>query len=588
MKVVLLLIALAAVSAQNTEMITTEAEQITDHPYFQTHSVQVKNQVAAVTSADHTVTTTQVFAPKAPCPPKAEEQVVQGVVQQEPVTIVHEAVPAKVGPFIKIVKETPVAPAPATVKYVVRPVPVPVPVPVVAPRTHCTVDVKACFASRPNFNTPSWKIGVDYWQTGFSTMCGPEIAAKAAVKEKKTKAELATKELCSKNEGNQKYAERKMKLAVKKEKYSKTVAEGQEKFLEKKIKSAQEAATKTIGQSKERSKKSAERADKREDELYKKECASKETSFKAVREARTKVKVVYVNAVPQSVSAAEPTPVPAPGKVIETVTTVKPVPAPAPVVDKTVVYVPAPVTRTVIETKVHHERLFKSKELTTKENSKSSELLAKENFRSQEAVDKEAVHKGHHVAVVVHKSNEGACKEKESKEFATKSEIKTKLAVEKVRKEIAAKEAKSKVVLVVVKKPCSPESSLEVYVKHCKMTEEKYEKAKTIGERDIKEAKAKAHMRAEEVQCSLARDICRKIYHYSTMHDDKIRDMVADHTKQLEIAWNKAQSFSADKASKTQYKICESAANDMKYFAHNFLKSGGTGQDGAVIDFKMQ
>jgi len=576
MKVVLLLIALAAVSAQNTEMITTEAEQITDHPYFQTHSVQVKNQVAAVTSADHTVTTTQVFAPKAPCPPKAEEQVVQGVVQQEPVTIVHEAVPAKVGPFIKIVKETPVAPAPATVKYVVRPVPVPVPVPVVAPRTHCTVDVKACFASRPNFNTPSWKIGVDYWQTGFSTMCGPEIAAKAAVKEKKTKAELATKELCSKNEGNQKYAERKMKLAVKKEKYSKTVAEGQEKFLEKKIKSAQEAATKTIGQSKERSKKSAERADKREDELYKKECASKETSFKAVREARTKVKVVYVNAVPQSVSAAEPTPVPAPGKVIESVTTVKPVPAPAPVVDKTVVYVPAPVTRTVIETKVHHERLFKSKELTTKENSKSSELLAKENFRSQEAVDKEAVHKGHHVAVVVHKSNEGACKEKESKEFATKSEIKTKLAVEKVRKEIAAKEAKSKVVLVVVKKPCSPESSLEVYVKHCKMTEEKYEKAKTIGEKNIKEAKAKAHMRAEEVQCSLARSLCRKIYKDSTLHDDAIMQMVVDHTKQLEIAWNKAQAFDAKEAHITQFKICESAADDMKYFSQNFLLHGAS------------
>merc|ERR1712086_1086490 len=424
MKAVLVLVALAAVVSALPEDVVT-----------QTHSVQVKNQIAAVTSADHTVTTTQVFAPKAPCPPKAEEQVVQGVVQQEPVTIVHEAVPAKVGPFIKIVKETPVAPAPATVKYVVGPVPVPVPVPVVAKPAACSVDVKACFASRPDIGAPSYTQGVDNWQASFTSMCGSEIAAKAAVIKEKKKAEMSTKELCTKNEGNQKYSERKMKLAVKKEKYSKAVAEGQEKFLEKKIKSAQEAATKTIGQSKERSK---ERAEKREDELYKKECASKETSFKAVREARTKVKVVYVNAVPQSVSAAEPTPVPAPGKVIETVTTVKPVPAPAPVVDKTVVYVPAPVTRTVIETKVHHERLFKSKELTTKENSKSSELLAKENFRSQEAVDKEAVHKGHHVAVVVHKSNEGACKEKESKEFATKSEIKTKLAVEKVRKEIAA------------------------------------------------------------------------------------------------------------------------------------------------------
>merc|ERR1712086_858086 len=564
MKAVLVLVALAAVVSALPEDVVT-----------QTHSVQVKNQIAAVTSADHTVTTTQVFAPKAPCPPKAEEQVVQDVVQQEPVTIVHEAVPAKVGPFIKIVKETPVAPAPATVKYVVEPVPVPVPVPVVTKPAACSVDVKACFASRPDIGAPSYTQGVDNWQASFTSMCGSEIAAKAAVIKEKKKAEMSTKELCTKNEGNQKYSERKMKLAVKKEKYSKAVAEGQEKFLEKKIKSAQEAATKTIGQSKEKSQKSAERADKREDELYKKECASKETSFKAVREARTKVKVVYVSAVPQSVPAAEPTPVPAPGKVIERVYTVKPVPAPAPVVDKTVVYVPAPVTRTVIETKVHHERLFKSKELTTKENSKSSELLAKENFQSQEAVDKEAVHKQHHVAVVVHKSNEGACKEKESKEFATKSEIKTKLAVEKVRKEIAAKEAKSKVVLVV-KKPCSPESSLEVYVKHCKMTEEKYEKAKTIGEKNIKEAKAKAHMRAEEVQCSLARSLCRKIYKDSTLHDDAIMQMVVDHTKQLEIAWNKAQAFDAKEAHITQFKICESAADDMKYFSQNFLLHGAS------------
>merc|ERR1712054_51650 len=569
MKAVLVLFALAAVVSALPEDVVT-----------QTHSVQVKNQIAAVTSTDHTVTSTQVFAPKAPCPPKAKEQVVQGVVQQEPVTIVHEAVPAQVGPFIKIVKETPVAPAPATVKHVPKPVPVPVPAPVAKPSA-CAVDVKACFASRPDVGAPSYSKGVDHWRASFSSMCAPEISAKTAAKEKKKKAEMANKELCSKNEGNQKYAERKMKLALKKEKYSKAVAEGQEKFLEKKIKSAQEAATKTIGMSKEKSKKSAERADKREDELYKKECASKETSFKAVREAKTKVKVVYVNAVPKSVPA-EPAPAPAPGKVVKTVTTIKPVPAPAPVVDKTVVYVPAPVTRTVIETKVHHERLFKSKELTEKENSKSSELLVKENSRSQEAVDKEAVHKQHHV-VVVHKSNEGACKEKESKEFATKSEIKTKLAVEKVKKEIAAKEAKSKVV-VVVKKPCSPESSLEAYVKKGKATEEKYEKAKVIGEKDIKEAKAKAKMRAEEVQCSLARDICRKIYHYSSVHDDKIKAMVADHTKQLEVAWNKATAYSADKAAKTQFKICESAANDMKYFAHTFLKQGGTGQDGALVD----
>merc|ERR1712054_575823 len=489
MKAVLVLFALAAVVSALPEDVVT-----------QTHSVQVKNQIAAVTSTDRTVTSTQAFAPKAPCPPKAKEQVVQGVVQQEPVTIVHEAVPAQVGPFIKIVKETPVAPAPATVKHVPKPVPVPVPAPVAKPSA-CAVDVKACFASRPDVGAPSYSKGVDHWRASFSSMCAPEISAKTAAKEKKKKAEMASKELCSKNEGNQKYAERKMKLALKKEKYSKAVAEGQEKFLEKKIKSAQEAATKTIGMSKEKSKKSAERADKREDELYKKEGASKETSFKAVREAKTKVKVVYVNAVPKSVPA-EPAPAPAPGKVVKTVTTIKPVPAPAPVVDKTVVYVPAPVTRTVIKTKVHHERLFKSKELTEKENSKSSELLVKENSRSQEAVDKEAAHKQHHVAVVAVKSNEGACKEKE--------------------------------------------------------------------------AKAKAMEKQEEVECSLARSLCRKIYKDSTLHDDAIMKMVADHTKQMEIAWNKAQALSAKEADTTQYKICESAADDMKYFSRNFLLHGAS------------
>merc|ERR1711990_287644 len=366
MKAVLVLFALAAVVSALPEDVVT-----------QTHSVQVKNQIAAVTSTDRTVTSTQVFAPKAPCPPKAKEQVVQGVVQQEPVTIVHEAVPAQVGPFIKIVKETPVAPAPATVKYVPKPVPVPVPAPVAKPSA-CAVDVKACFASRPDVGAPSYSKGVDHWQASFSSMCGPEISAKTAAKEKKKKAEMANKELCSKNEGNQKYAERKMKLALKKERYSKAVAEGQEKFLEKKIKSAQEAATKTIGMSKEKSKKSAERANKREDELYKKECASKETSFKSVREAKTKVKVVYVRSNLQTAVPAIPVVAAAPGKVVKTVTVVKPVPAPAPVVDKTTAYVPAPVTRTVIEHKVHHERLFKSKEVSEKTNAQSGEMLAKE------------------------------------------------------------------------------------------------------------------------------------------------------------------------------------------------------------------
>merc|ERR1719240_875213 len=155
-----------------------------------------------------------------------------------------------------------------------------------------------------------------------------------------------------------------------------------------------------------------------------------------------------------------------------------------------------------------------------KTNEKSAEVVEKANLSSQEAVDKEAAHKHGHV-VVIKKSNEGACKEKESKEANRKSEIETKLAVEKVRKELATKEVKSKVV-VPVKKPCNPESSLEAYVKHCKSSEEKYEKAKFSGEKNIKEAKAKAKANYVETECNLARQICRKIYKDSSIRDGKI------------------------------------------------------------------
>merc|ERR1712086_331622 len=181
-----------------------------------------------------------------------------------------------------------------------------------------------------------------------------------------------------------------------------------------------------------------------------------------------------------------------------------------------------------------------------------------------EAVDKEAAHKQVHV-VVIKKSNEGACKEKESKEANRKSEIETKLAVEKVRKELATKEVKSKVV-VAVKKPCNPTSSLEAYVKHCKSSEEKFE-----------EAKAKAKANYVETECQLARQVCRKIYADSSIRDGKIVEMVSDHTKQLEIAMAKAEAYDAKRAGSLKFKICASAASDMKYFAHNFLFAAASG-----------
>merc|ERR1712086_347505 len=481
---------------------------------------------------------------KKPC---KKTEVAQQVVRQQvetPVQVVKETVPAKVGPFIKIVKETPVVPAPVVVKKVFVPKPVPVPAPAPKKKDGCSVDVSECFAARPALDAPVWQSPVDNFAASFSQMCGPEIKAKAAVKETKTKAEMKTKELCSKNEGNQKYAEKKLKLAGKKESYSKAVAEGREKFLEKKVKSAEEATAKQIGMSKEKATKSAESANKREDELYKKECVSKETAFKAVREGKQKVKVVYVNAMPV---VPAPAPVQMVPKVVpstKVVKTVKYVPAPVPAAvptQKTVIYVPAPqtVTKVVVPQNDHKEILIKNKESTVKMNERSAEVVGKANLSSQEAVDKEAAHKQVHV-VVIKKSNEGACKEKESKEANRKSEIETKLAVEKVRKELATKEVKSKVV-VAVKKPCNPTSSLEAYVKHCKSSEEKFEKAKFTGEKNIKEAKAKY----VETECQLARQVCRKIYADSSIRDGKIVEMVADHTKQLEIAMAKAEAYDA-------------------------------------------
>merc|ERR1711912_186244 len=506
MKVVLAVVALAVIVSATDDNVATKVAcpdgncgQPTQYVKVQGQAAQkIAKTIAPDVQSQHVVTdpaaADQVISQlkKKPCKKK---EVTQQVVRQQvqtPVQVVKETVPAKVGPFIKIVKETPIVPAPVVKKvYVPKPVPVPAPAP--QKKDGCSVDVSECFAARPALAAPVWQSPVDNFASSFSEMCGPEIKAKAAAKETKSKAEMKTKELCSKNEGNQKYAEKKLKLAAKKESYSKAVAEGREKFLEKKVKSAEEATAKQIGMTKEKATKSAEAANKREDELYKKECVSKETAFKAVREGKQKVKVVYVNAMP-SLPAPAPAPVPVvvPSKKIVKTVPYKPVPTPPVAVHKTVVYVPAPqtVTKVVVHHDDHSELQVKQKESMVKMNAKSAEVVEKANLSSQEAVDKEAAHKHGHV-VVIKKGNEGACKEKESKEANRKSEIETKLAVEKVRKELATKEVKSKVV-VPVKKPCNPESSLEAYVKHCKGSEEKYEKAKFSGEKNIKEAKAKA------------------------------------------------------------------------------------------------
>merc|ERR1711988_1566953 len=104
---------------------------------------------------------------KKPCKKKEVAQQVE-----TPVQVVKETVPAKVGPFIKIVKETPVVPAPVVKKvYVPKPVPVPAPAP--QKKDGCSVDVSECFAARPALAAPVWQSPVDNFASSFSEMCGP-------------------------------------------------------------------------------------------------------------------------------------------------------------------------------------------------------------------------------------------------------------------------------------------------------------------------------------------------------------------------------------------------------------------------------
>merc|ERR1712086_867339 len=122
--------------------------------------------------------------------------------------------------------------------------------------------------------------------------------------------------------------------------------------------------------------------------------------------------------------------------------------------------------------------------------------------------------------VVVHKSDEGACKEKESKESLRKSEIEQKLAVEKVKKEAATKEIAAKKAVPVVVKKCNPVTALEKYVKKCKAHEELFAKAKITNEKDIKEIKIKSAQNNAAVTCEMTRGICKKIFAVSQDDDD--------------------------------------------------------------------
>merc|ERR1719478_2014406 len=421
----------------------------------------------------------------------------------------------------------------------------------IAMEKSCSINVEECFAHIRRVESPVWKKPVSDYSGNYKTMCAPEVKVKVAKKQAKIDAEKKHKELCKKSEANGKLLKKQLDLSRKKEKYSKAVAEGKEKYLEKKVKSAEEMTVKTAGKGKEFADKAAEKANKREDKLYKKECHSKESAFKAVREGKQKVKIVYVKSIPKP--------------------------------HKKVVKKHKKVVKKVkkVHHKVHHvsslkEVLVKTKEGSEKASAKSAELIKKSNLSGKEAVAKEAISKSHHRKKKTH-NGEKVHKESEHKkklgaETKAKSEIEQKLAVEKVKKKLTLKEiATKKEAPVPKKKKCNPVSSLEKYVKKCKLHEEKFAKSKRTNEINLKEVKKRASFKLEELKCSMSRKVCKNIYSVSNIREAKVAKMVDDHNSQLQAALKKTEKFEATEASKMKYDICESAAKDMKYFSSKFL-----------------
>merc|ERR1711959_740598 len=258
-----------------------------------------------------------------------------------------------------------------------------------------------------------------------------------------------------------------------------------------------------------------------EDKLYKKECHSKESAFKAVREGKQKVKIVYVKRIPKP--------------------------------HKKVVKKHKKVVKKVkkVHHKVHHvsslkEVLVKTKEGSEKASAKRAELIKKSNLSGKEAVAKEAISKSHHKKKKTH-NGEKVHKESEHKkklgaETKAKSEIEQKLAVEKVKKKLTLKEiAHKKEAPVPKKKKCNPVSSLEKYVNKCKLHEEKFAKSKRTNEINLKEVKKKASFKLEELKCSMSRKVCKKIYEVSNIRGAKIAHMVDNHNKELEAALVKTE-----------------------------------------------
>lgn len=473
-----------------------------------------------------------------------------------------------------------------------EPAPAPAPAPKlsvmeVKKQLPCTVDIKTCFAPKQNIAKEVWSAPVHHFRARYHSMCGEEVHVKSAKHELKMKKEQDHKELCSKNEKNHKAMEKKVKLAVKKELYGKTVVEGKEKYYEKKLKRTEEINTKTATSTKEFAAKLSERANKREDELYKKECHSKENTFKAVREGKQKLRIEYVH------SAPDPRPVPAPKPVP------KPVPAPTPkapvvivpapvVKDTTVVYVPVPSPPVVSKKKQKlatslNEVLIKNGERVQKSQMQAHELVAKSRNAGQEAITKEsfeksAEKKGKKTGVSEMETKEHCIKEKETKEDGAKQEIRQKLAIEKVKKEAAVKEADYK---KSIRQPPAPKGGsdpadcLEKFIKKCKNREAYYHEFHYKTEKKMKEVKVKNKQELIDEHCKVTKGVCQEVFDLSNAKEQKLVALVNKHTSELEASIKETEDISFAAARKVKFDTCARAAKDMKYFLNRVLGMGG-------------
>jgi len=226
------------------------------------------------------------------------------------------------------------------------------------------------------------------------------------------------------------------------------------------------------------------------------------------------------------------------------------------------------------------EILMKTKEKTKKSQLQSAELVKKNNLswvlkKKHKHKTLKKLKKKNKKLKKMMKARSSAEEHAEKKETKEKSEIEQKLAVERVKKKLTLKENAAKKAAPVKKKKCNPVSALEKYVKKCRSTEENFTKSKLKFHETLQEVKLKSKQRVESVRCDITRKACSQIQNMSSIQAAKIQALVKDHTKALNVAMTKTAQYEAAEAAKMKYGICESAANDMKYFSRKFLNGYG-------------